>query len=338
MNASLRPALSRLRGRNNEGVLLLVILTLLVVIAVISPTSLTWGLFADVIRSSVVNLALALGLLLIIASGGIDVSFTAIAIFAGYTSVTVALSTGVEGVWLPFLTAVAIGALLGVLNAWLVAGFRLPTLIATLGTQGIIRGALLAGVGSVYISTLPPALSALGEARLATLDSSAVSVMVIPVLLLSILLSIVLRTTLVGRSVYAIGGSLESARRAGLRVGRVQAVIYIAAGALAGFAGMTHVTLVGHASPFELVGTELSVIAAVVIGGASDQGGRGSVHGTVLGVLMIALIQNSLVRLGVPGFWHEGAVGLMILLGVAIQAQLQRSRQKRSAILEGAVS
>lgn len=334
-NAAATLSMQRLRGRNNEGILLAIILILTAVIAVLSPGSFGWGMLADVLRGAMVNMALALGLLLIIAAGGIDVSFTAIAIFAGYSTVQFMKGAGMDNVFLPFVAATVVGALLGVLNAVLVAGFRLPTLIATLGTQGIIRGALLAFVGSTYISTLPHGLAGLGDARLFTLDSSAVSIFTVPVLILFIVLGFV-NKTLFGRSVYALGGSLESSRRAGIRVQRTQVFIFILAGALAGLAGMIHVTLVGHASPFELVGTELNVIAAVVIGGASDQGGRGSVHGTALGVVLIALIQTSLVRLGVPGFWHEGAVGLMILLGVAVQAQTQRSRHSRSAILEGA--
>ncbi|MFT4233717.1 MAG: ABC transporter permease [Microbacterium sp.] len=338
MSDSSRFDFSRLRGRNNEGVLLGLIALLLIVIAIITPNALTWGMFADVIRGGLVNMALALGLLMIIISGGIDVSFTAIAIFAGYGTVLAVNALGLGTFWIPFLVAIIVGALLGTVNAVLVAGCRLPTLIATLGTQGIIRGALLAFVGSAYLSTLPTSLTELGAARLLTLDDSAVSVLVIPVVVLAILLALVLKFTMFGRSVYALGGSMESAKRAGIRVARVQTLIYVMAGGLAGFAGMTHVTLSGHASPFELVGTELNVIAAVVIGGASDQGGRGSVGGTALGVILISLIQSSLVRLGVPGFWHEGAIGLMILLGVAIQAQLQRSRQTRTAILEGAVA
>ena len=331
-------ALSRLRGRNNEGLLLALILALVLVVAIVSPGAVSWGMLADVIHSSLVNMALALGLLLIIISGGIDVSFTAIAIFAGYATVLLVRATGIQDVWLPFLAAAIIGAMLGSLNAALVAAFRLPTLIATLGTQGIVRGALLAFVGSAYIASLPSGLQALSGARLLTLDSSAVSVLIIPVVTLAVLVALMLRSTQFGRNIYAIGGSVESARRVGIRVPRAQTAIYVIAGALSGFAGMVHVTLVGHASPFELVGTELNVIAAVVIGGASDQGGRGSVQGTALGVVLIALIQSSLVRVGVPGFWHEGAVGLVILLGVAIQAQLQRSRSKRSAILEGPVT
>ncbi|MDJ1114551.1 ABC transporter permease [Microbacterium dauci] len=337
-SSSAAAVLGRLRGRNNEGVLLLIILLLIGLVAVINPSALTLGMASDILRSAIVNMTLALGLLLIIVSGGIDVSFTAIAIFSGYSTVVLMQSIGLDNPVLPFLGAIVIGALLGILNAVLVAGFRLPTLIATLGTQGIIRGALLALVGSLYISTLPASLAGVGATNLITLDSSPVNVLVIPVVVLCLVLAFVLKKTMFGRSVYAIGGSPESAKRAGIRVGRVQTTIYVAAGAISGFAGMTHVTVSGHASPFELVGTELDVIAAVVIGGASDSGGRGSVQGVALGVLLIALIQNSLVRLGVPGFWHEGVVGLVILVGVAIQAQSRRIRNKRSMILEGAIA
>ncbi|PPG53578.1 ABC transporter permease [Rathayibacter sp. AY1E9] len=331
-------ALARLRGRNNEGILLGIIVLVVLAIAVLSPGTLSAGMAADILRGAVVNMALALGLLLVIVSGGIDVSFTAIAIFAAYLTVTVMQSSGIDNALLAFAAATAVGAVVGILNAVLVAGFHLQTLIATLGTQGIVRGALLAFVGATYLSTLPGSLAAVGDARLATVDGSAVSVLLVPVALLAVGLALVLRKTMFGRSVYAIGGAPESARRAGIRVGRVQTIIYVVAGALSGFAGMVHVSLVGHASPFELVGTELNVIAAVVIGGAADTGGRGSVQGVALGVLLLALIQNSLVRLGIPGFWHTLVVGLVILAGVAIQAQTRRLRQARSRVLEGAVA
>ncbi len=330
--------LGRLRGRNNEGVLLGIIVLLLLVILVVSPGTLSVAMAADIARSAIVNMALALGLLLIIIAGGVDVSFTAIAIFAGYGTVVALQALGIDSALFAFALAIAVGAALGILNAILIAGFRLQTLIATLGTQGIIRGTLLVVFGSTYISTLPPQLAAVGDARFSLGGGASLAVLAVPVVLIAVVLGFVLKKTMFGRSVYAIGGSAESARRAGIRVGRVQTLIFVLAGALSGFAGMVHVALAGHASPFELVGTELTVIAAVVIGGAADTGGRGTVQGVALGVILLALIQNSLVRLGVPGFWHTVVVGLVILIGVAVQALSRRSRQRRAAILEGSMN
>jgi simple sugar transport system permease protein len=245
-------------------------------------------------------------------------------------------SLGLDGALWPFLVAAVIGVLLGSLNALFVARYRMETLIASLGTQVIIRSVLLAFIGSVYISTLPSQLDSIGSSSIMRLGNSPVSVLVVPVLVLAFLLSWMLKHTMFGRSIYAIGGDRESARRVGIRVPSVQVRIYLLAGLLAGFAGMVHVVLSRHASPFELVGTELNVIAAVVIGGALDSGGRGSVKGTIYGVVLISLVQNSLVRLGVSSYWHVLVVGLVVLIGVAIQAQAASREAKATRILETA--
>ncbi|WP_193311300.1 ABC transporter permease [Georgenia satyanarayanai] len=324
----------RLRGPHNEGVLLGVIVLLLGVILLVEPATLTWTFAGDILRSGIVTLALSLGLLLVIISGGMDVSFTAIAIFSGYSTVKLMNELGIDGSVWPFLLASVIGCALGSLNAVLVARYRMETLVASLGTQVIIRGVLLAFVGSTYLATLPAQLDRVGAMTIFSLGGSAVNVLVVPVVLLCVGLAVVLKRTSFGRSVYAVGGDKESARRVGLRVPMVQTRIYLAAGLLAGFAGMVHVVLSRHASPFELVGMELNVIAAVVIGGALDTGGRGSVQGTVLGVLLVSLVQNSLVRLGVSSYWHMLIIGLVILAGVAIQARSSARGQHRARILE----
>lgn len=329
-----RTWLRRLRGPHNEGVLLGVIVLLLAVIGLAEPSALTLTFAGDILRSGIVTLALSLGLLLIIISGGMDVSFTAIAIFSGYSTVKLITELGVDGKVWPFLLAAGIGCALGSLNAVLVARYRMETLVASLGTQVIIRGVLLAFVGSTYLASLPAQLDAVGTTTMFHLGTSAVNVLVLPVILLCIVLAFILKRTSFGRSVYAVGGDKESARRVGLRVPMVQTRIYLFAGLLAGFAGMVHVVLSRHASPFELVGTEMNVIAAVVIGGALDTGGRGSVQGTVLGVLLVSLVQNSLVRLGVSSYWHMFIVGLVILVGVAIQARSNARGHHRARILE----
>ena len=326
--------LHKLRGENNEGTLIAFILALLVVMFAIEPSSISLAFFADIVRSGIVTLAMALGLLLIIISGGMDVSFPAIAIFSGYATIVMMNKLGLDGgVW-PFLVAAVIGCLLGSINALLVARYEMETLIASLGTQVIIRGFLIAFIGGVYISNLPSALDSVATNTIFRMGDSPVNVLVIPVILLTIALGWMLKKTMFGRSIYAIGGDRESAKRVGIKVKSVQTKIYLLAGLLAGFAGMVHVTLSRHASPFELVGTEMNVIAAVVIGGALDSGGRGSVKGTVLGVVLVSLVQNSLVRLGASSYWHVFIVGLVILLGVVIQANSSKRNNQRARILE----
>lgn len=333
-----RSALARLRGEDNEGVLALSLVALALIIGTLNPDFWSISTVFSILRNSMVEVVLALGALLVIISGGIDVSFPAIAIFAAYTTVVIARDGEFDpGLIGAFAIAAVLGVLLGLVNAGLIAGFRLPTLIVTLGTLGIFRGVLLAYIGSKYIAELPASIDALSTQDLITMrqDNGTITrlhVFIVPVVLVCVLVGLLLRRTMIGRGLYALGGDAESARRAGFPVIRLHVFIYAFVGLLAGLAGMMFVTLSRNANPYELVGTELDVIAAVVLGGASILGGRGSVTGTVLGVLLISLIKNSLVLMGVPGAWQRAAVGLLLLIGVTVQALGARRRAARSPL------
>ncbi|KAE8765940.1 ABC transporter permease [Georgenia thermotolerans] len=326
---------SRLRGPNNEGVLALVIVVLALVVGFVTPSFWSAGTLVNLAGSSISTLVFALGVLLVLLSGGIDVSFLAIGAFAAYTTVQAVATSGLgsASVVIPFLIAAGIGLLLGLLNAAAIVGLKIPTLIATLGTQGIVRGVLITYIGSRVISELPAATASLSTSYLLVAEGptrTPLSVLFVPVVVIAALVAALLRSTVFGRGVYAIGGHAEFARRAGFPVMRIQVGVYMLAGVLAGLGGMVHVILVREANPFTLVGGELDVIAAVVLGGASIFGGRGSVLGTVLGVVLISLINNSLLLLGVPSFWQRAAVGLMLLIGVSAQAW--RGRKRRPAL------
>jgi simple sugar transport system permease protein len=328
-------SLRRLRGQNNEGVLVLTIAVLAVVIGIADASFWSLSMLLNIATSTLENLVFAMGVLLVIVSGGIDVSFMAIGIFAGFAVIVIERNSGFAAgsAWLSFALAGGMGIGLGGLNALAIAGLRLPTLIATLGTQGIIRGVLLAYVGSKVIPNYPPALNDLSTNYIATAHGAAgdtrLSVLIVPAIVICVLVSVLLRYTMFGRGLFAIGGDAESARRTGFPVTRTQIVLYLLVGLLAGIGGMIHVTQVRLANPYELVGGELDVIAAVVLGGASIFGGKGSVIGTVLGVVLIALIRNSLILLGVPGTWQRAAVGVMLLIGVSAQAIGSGSRRRQ---------
>lgn len=328
-------ALARLRGPNNEGFLVAVIIVVVVAMALASPAFFSLNTFFALVRSSMVPLVLALGVMLVLISGGIDVSSPAIAIFAAYATVVLLLQAGLDiGPVGVFAVAMVIGGLLGLLNGVVIARFRLPTLIVTLGTQSVFRGVLIAYVGSAYISAtgLPGSIDDLSGTYLVDVPGGGfLHVLVVPVVVITVLVALVLGRTMFGRSVYAIGGDIEAARRVGIRVVRTQVWLYVLVGALAAFGGVLHVTLGRNANPQSLVGTELDIIAAVVLGGASIFGGRGSVLGTVLGVLLVQLINNNLVLLGVPSTWQRAAVGILLLVGVGVQAIDASRRRKRPA-------
>jgi simple sugar transport system permease protein len=334
---------SRLRGSNNEGVLVLSILLLSIAVGISTPSFWSLPTALNLATNSMINVVFAMGVLLVIISGGIDVSFMAIGIFAGYGVIVLTNATGfgADHAVVGLALAALIGLGLGSLNALAVAGLRIPTLIATLGTQGIIRGAMLLWVGSKVIPNYPPGLGGLSTNYLVTAHGAAgdtrLSVLIVPAVVICVLTAVLLRYTMIGRSIYAMGGDAESARRAGIPVTAITVFIYLLVGLFAGFAGMMHVTHVGLANPYELVGGELDVIAAVVLGGASIFGGTGSVTGTVLGVVLISLVENSLILLGVPSTWQRAAVGLLLLVGITAQAlSASAGRRRRPAVAEGA--
>lgn len=332
-----------LRGNNNEGVLLGVIVLLAMVVGFMESSFWSSATLVNVLSASMENMIFAMAVLLVIISGGIDVSFMAIAIFAGYSVVILQNATGVgaEFATVSFLIAGLTGMGLGLLNAIPIASLRLPTLIVTLGTQGIIRGSLIAFVGAKVVSTYPDGLEKLSTSYVITVKgvtenapNTQLHVLILPAIAICVFMHLLLTYTKLGRGVYAVGGDAESARRTGFPVFRVQVIVYTLAGLCAGIGGMMHVTQVRLANPYELVGGELDVIAAVVLGGASIFGGKGSVGGTVLGVVLISLIKNSLILLGIPSTWQRAAVGILLIIGVGVQALAARARRVSSELVE----
>jgi simple sugar transport system permease protein len=320
----------------NETVLIFAIIIFSLVIGSKSPEFFTLANLFDILRSSFVQLLFALGVLIVIISGGIDVSFPIVGIFSGYTAVIIMqkLELNPESLFIPIVLAVLIGIALGGFNAIAIAGFGIPTLIATLGTAGIFRGVMLSFIGASFISDIPIGLDKFSTADLVKFESDAgtlvrLHVLVIPVAIITILVALLLSRTIFGRSVYALGGGTEPTRRLGISVKRTQAKIYMLVGGLSGLAGILYVSLQRKANPYDLAGSELDVIAAVVLGGASIMGGYGTVFGTVLGVLFINMIKNNLVLLGVSSSWQRAAVGVLLVIGITIQAISENRKNKR---------
>jgi len=324
-------------GSPNELFLVIAIAALSLVIGFSNPVFFSIATPFDLVRSSLIEILFALGLLLVLVSGGIDISFPIVGIFAGYTSVVIMQSYGLDtySLWIPLILAAIVGAILGSINALLIAGFGLPTLIATLGTAGMFRGFLLTYVGSAFLSNIPLGLDQFSTADLFSVETgqgtlARLHVLIIPVLILAVAIAFLMRRTMFGRTIFAIGGSEESARRMGMNVRWAKAQLYILVGTLSGIAGVLYISLQRKADPYDLYGTELEIIAAVVLGGASIMGGYGTVTGTILGVLLINLIKDNLILLGVPGSWQRAAVGLLLLIGVCSQAISDKRRLKQA--------
>jgi len=323
----------------NETALIIAIIVLSLIIGIKSPEFFTLANLFDIFRSSFVQLIFALGVLIVIISGGIDISFPAVGIFAGYTAVVLMqhFEWNPENLLLPIALAIIIGTILGAINSIAIATFGIPTLIATLGTSGIFRGLMLTFIGSSFISDIPIALDKFATADLLKIQPeegtlARLHILIIPVAILTILVSLLLTRTMFGRSVYALGGGVEATRRLGISVKRTQAKIYILVGGLSGLAGILYVSLQRKANPYDLTGSELDIIAAVVLGGASIMGGYGTVFGTVLGVLLISLIKGNLILLGVSGSWQRAAVGALLLIGITVQALNESKKAKNRRV------
>lgn len=321
----------------NEALVAAVILAFCALAALSDPNFLSLPTLFDLARAGIVLGIFAVGVLVVLVSGGIDVSFTAIAAFALYTTTLGLVTYAPDLPWpLAFAVAMAIGAALGAINGLLIAGLGLPTLIVTLGTLAIFRGFLLTFVGSRLISNLPPGMrdfSRLTMIRGTTADGAFFSLPWAFAFLAGVVVLTwaILHRTSLGRMIFAVGGSEESARRVGIPIRSVKLFVYVYVGAIAGLAGVIHASMARVANPFDLVGLELSVIAAVVLGGARLTGGVGTLTGTLLGVALIVLVSNSLVVVGVPSTWQSVVIGALILLGTGLPAWQAKRAAARAA-------
>jgi simple sugar transport system permease protein len=324
--------LGELLRRRPETITLALLVAICVVVALINPAFLQASSLIDIGRASVVMGLFALGVFVILAAGGIDVSFTAIAAFTMY-SMTLLVSKHFPGMPMLVIMLASIlgGAALGVVNGLLVHNLKVPSLIVTIGTQYLFRGALLSFIGTVWIMSLPPQMGAFGRMPLLQFESANGATITLPMYFLILPLAAlatwwILNRTLMGRAIFAVGGNANVAGRLGYNLRTVHVFLFAYAGALAGLAGIIHVCANRQANPFDLVGTEINVIAAVVLGGARITGGTGTVLGTILGVLLVVVVNSVLVMVGIPSTWQRLVVGSFILLAAAFFVTRQRKK------------
>ncbi len=321
--------------RRNETLVAVTIIGLSLIIGLNNPTFFTIGNLFNLLRSSIVTGIFAMGVLIVLVSGGIDVSFTAVAVFALYATVKLMKAYMPDApIWVGFISASIIGLGLGLINAFFIARFKLSTLIVTLGTLSMFHGFLLFAIGNEIIRDVPPALTAFARSALVRVPLDRGVANLHPGILITVASAIVvwllLQYTMLGRGIYALGGAREAAERAGFNITRIQYFVYGFVGLLSGIAGMTFGSLARQANPQDIVGMELNVIAAVVLGGATLEGGRGTVIGTLLGVILVIIANNSLILIGVPTVWQRVVIGVIILVGIGLPAIQERRAGKRS--------
>ena len=318
----------------NEFWVFLVVVALALIIQVRSGQFFTANNLVDLAGAMVVPGLFAVAAHLVLVSGGIDVLFPALASLAVYATTRVLVDNGFDGpVIVPFLIAAGLGALLGAFNGIFTSRLTVPTLIITLGTANVFNGFMQGALKSVQINTIPSSMQSFGQASLFVAQNRASglqSAMPVSFLLLVAVVAaafFLTRYTMFGRGILAIGGDEAAAARAGFSVAGTKFWLYVIVGIIAAMAGMVRTCSMGQMHPTNLLGMEMMVIAAVVLGGTAITGGKGSLTGVMLGTLLIVIVQNSMILTGIPTIWQNFALGLLIIVGTGISAvQVARSR------------
>lgn len=332
--------LAQLTGGDDRhgGLSLLAFLICLYVVLVVvrSPDFLSLASLFDLLHSGAAWTVVALGVLVVMVSGGIDVSFLANAMLSAYIATALSNWFGIDSLAFALVVAIAVGALVGALNGLIITLFSLPTLITTLAMQGVLQGVLMVFLGARPITAgrMPVSLRNFGSDWLFAVPMgpgyTGLSVFFIPLVVAIVATWLLLNRTAIGRATYAIGSNQTAALRCGVNLLKVNLVIYAYAGALAGLMGLMMVCDIRMVDPVALVGNELIVLAAVVIGGAKLTGGTGSVAGVLLGMTLVTLLNNTLVTIGLSASWNRFFIGAALVLIASIshyRAKLRNLRQ-----------
>lgn len=323
--------------RRSEPYVLAAIVVLSALIQVRSGQFFSGNNLVDLARSLIVPALFSVGCMMVIVSGGIDVSFTAIASLAMYVTDRMLLASNYSGsVLLAYAISAGLGLLMGALNGFLIGFMKLPTLVVTLGTSSLFTG-LMFGAFSASASDVPPAIARHGKDILFTAtnpQTQLTSNMPVQILILIgvlILVFFLLRYTMLGRGIYAIGGDEAAAERAGFNVRGIKMFLYCFVGVLAGITGVARISMMAYADPSTMLGMELTVIAAVVLGGTRVTGGFGTLTGTILGVALMTILSNSLILIGIPTYWTRVFTGAVIIIGTGVTArQISATRRRRA--------
>lgn len=322
--------------RRIEIYLIFVILFLSTILSLFNPDYLTLENLFDVLRSISFLGILAVGVLMVLISGGIDISFTATATVSQYIMALVIVNHSQLNIVIAFGIAIGIGFVLGAINACLIYYLKAPSIIITIATLNVYYSLLVFFSGGRWIYNFPKWFRNFARLNIFQLTTNegikiGFSFLTFIWLIIVVIAFIILKYTTLGRKIYAIGSNMEAAHRVGINIFSIQFFVYCFMGILAGVASVIQALLAQTVAPNAIMGRELDVIAAVVLGGASLFGGEGTLPGTLLGVALIAVMANGLTLMRVSSYWQKVAIGLIIIISVSINAY-QRKMEKRRIV------
>ena len=314
------PDLSFFKPRSSQGWLAWVLLFFIVLFSFGSDQFLTLQNLLDLTETYAVTGIFALGLFVVLVTGGIDISFAAVASVVQYIIASLFVQFGFDNAPLSIVLAIGCGMLFGVINAVLIYWLRIVSIIITISMQALLFGMLMWLTEGRSLYNLPEWWITLHNVLPFSVGGQTYQVG-LPLTIMLIIAAItwlLLNKTHLGRQLYATGGDQESARRIGIRVGLIHVLAYGYLGALAAIGGLVQVYRVGEVVPNALVGGELDVLAATVLGGASLMGGKGTVTGTLMGVFLIAILKNGLNLVGVSSYFMNIVIGVVIMVAITV--------------------
>jgi ribose transport system permease protein len=308
----------RTRSLPEQAALLAVLIALILFFSIRSPYFLTQANILNVLTAIAVTGIIAIPGTILLIAGQVDLSVGSGAAFCGVLMATVAQN---HAIILGVLVAVGAGIIIGLVNGVLVTAFRVNALIATLGMLAVLRGLteVRANGGTVTLANF----SGLGTAR----PFLSIPVPVLLLVGLAVLAALLMRYTVFGRSIYAAGSNPVAARLVGVRGNKMVLIAFIASGLGVAISGLILNSQLSAASPNAATGLELTVVTAIVLGGASLSGGRGTIQGTLVGLLIIGVLNNGLTLLNVSSFYQQVASGSLLILAVSFdQLRLRFAR------------
>ncbi|MFV0529465.1 MAG: ABC transporter permease [Lachnospiraceae bacterium] len=311
---------------------LIALLVLALLLTIVTDQFFKASNLLNILRQASINALVAFGMLFVLLTGGIDLSVGATIASAGCV-IGIAIKAGITNTFLLLLIGLLCGAIIGLVNGLLFTKLDLPhPFVSTLGTQLFIRGFCLYITGSASLSGFSKGVMFLGSESFLGFPICFLLVIVV-----GILSSLFLNKTAYGRYIYSIGGNREVARLSGIPVKPLLNLTYVLSGVLAALAGIVMIGRVSLAYPTAGEGYEMNAIAACVIGGASFNGGKGSVSGTLIGALIIAVLNNGLNLLGAQSDVQKMILGLVVILAVLVDV-VRGKQELKARRLKKAVS
>lgn len=330
-NSKAQTTAAKVKSFLSKSMILVALVVLCIIMGCLSSTFFTASNWLNILVQSAINGVIAVGMTLIIITGGIDLSVGSILAFSSIVG-GLLLEAGTP-VIVSVLVSLVIGTIAGFVNGFFITKFKMPAFIVTLAMMEICRGLTMVVTNGENQSLTPdsslPANLSANYTTYSVFGGSLGGFFPVPIIIMFVVILIgyyLLKYTTFGRSLYAIGGNREASRFSGIKVGKIELLAYTITGLLCGVAGIVLNSRLGAAIPTAGEGYEMDAIGAVVIGGASLAGGEGSMGGTLIGVLILSVLNNGLNLMNVNSFYQDVVKGLVILLAVLIDMLRKRNK------------